>query len=82
MMNVAIRPEHQRYIEEQVRAGRYGSADDAVADALERLRTDDAEPTSEDIAAIREGLDQLNRGEGRPWDEVRGELVTKFGLKG
>jgi len=32
----------------------------------------------QDLAAIDEGLAQANRGEGRPWDNVREELRAKY----
>ena len=32
----------------------------------------------EDLAAIEEGLAELRRGEGRPWEEVRAELRAKY----
>ncbi|HTE17619.1 MAG TPA: hypothetical protein VK689_04465 [Armatimonadota bacterium] len=41
---------------------------------LERLRA------AEDLAAIREGLAQADRGEGRPAADVFAELKRKHGL--
>lgn len=78
-MTIALKPEHERFITDQVTAGRFGSAEDAVAEALDRLMGE-AEPTAEDLAAVREGLDQLGRGEGVPWERARPQLVGKYGL--
>ena len=75
-MNVTLKPEHARLIDEQVKAGRFDSPDAAVAEAIERLAAD-VEPDAEDLAAVREGLEQLRGGEGMPWDEVRARLVSR-----
>ncbi len=68
-------------IEEQVKAGRYDSAEAAINAAVSRLRTEDEllgqELDEEDLTAINEGLSQLERGEGRPWEEVRAELSAR-----
>ena len=84
-MNISIEPELAKFIEEQVRAGRYGSADAAVNAAVSRLKAEEElladDLDDEDVAAIEEGLAQLNRGEGRPWEEVRAELKARFSIR-
>ena len=80
-MSIALKPRHEQFIAEQVQAGRFGSVDDVVAEALDRLMAE-TEPTADDLAAVRQGLDQLDRGEGVPWDQARLGLVAKYGLKG
>jgi antitoxin ParD1/3/4 len=81
-MNISIEPDLARFIEEQVRSGRYDSADAAVNAAVSRLKAEEElladEPDDDDVAAIEEGLAQLDRGEGRPWEDVRAELKAKF----
>ena len=47
---------------------------EAYQDLLDRLRE------AEDLAAVREGLAQADRDEGRPADEVFAELKAKYGL--
>jgi antitoxin ParD1/3/4 len=81
-MNLTLKPEDQRFLDEQVKSGRFSSPEDAVAEAIDRLRwEDDITPTPEDLAAVREGLAQLDRGEGIPWEKVRRELNEKYGLE-
>lgn len=81
-MNVQLRPELARFIEEQVRTGRFPSVEDAVNAAVARLREEEellsGEVDEEDLAAIDEGLAQADRGEVRPWAEVREELRAKY----
>lgn len=81
-MNVRVDPDLQAFIDMQVHAGRYSSADEAIDDALSRLRAEHEllreELDEEDVAAIEEGLSQLGRGEGRAWNEVRAELKARY----
>jgi antitoxin ParD1/3/4 len=65
-MNVSLSPEMQRFIDENVRSGRYASSDDVVRSALSLLQTQD-DLTTEDIEELREALApaiaQADRGE-------------------
>ena len=69
-MNVSIEPELARFIEDQVREGRYDSPAAAVNAAVSRAKAEaellSGELDDDDLAAIEEGLAQLKRGEGRP----------------
>lgn len=78
-MSVDLKPEHEQFFAEQVTAGRFGSAEDAVSEAMDLLMGE-IEPTAEDVAAVREGLDQIARGEGIPWEQARPQLVSKHHL--
>ena len=81
-MNVSLRSGLAKFISEQVSAGRFDSADAAVNAAVARFKAEQEllaeELDDEDLAAIEEGLAQLNRGDSRPWQEVRAELKAKF----
>jgi Arc/MetJ-type ribon-helix-helix transcriptional regulator len=81
-MNVVLSPETQRLLEERMKKGKFTSADDAVRVALQTLDQLEADDMDDDtLAAIEEGLAQANRGEGRPWDDVKAELRSKYDLK-
>ena len=81
-MNVSLKPELAKFIEDQVSAGRFGSADDAVNAVVARYVAEQEllaeELDDDDVAALEEGLSQLDRGEGRPWEQVRAELQAKY----
>lgn len=81
-MNVQLKPELRQFIDDQVKAGRYDSPDAAINDAVSRLRTEDGllaqDLDDEDLAAIEQGLSQLNRAEGRPWEDTREELKRRY----
>ena len=81
-MQILLTPEIARFIEEQVRSGRFDSPDAAVNAAVARLQMEEdllaGELDDEDFGTIEEGLAQLNRGEGRPWEEVRAAIQSKY----
>ena len=70
-MTIALSPEMERFVEEKIRSGQYPSADQVIDGALAALR--DAESLTpravEELRRdIRVGIDQLDRGLGKPWD--------------
>jgi putative addiction module CopG family antidote len=64
IMNVAIPPEFEAFAREQVAAGRYSSEAEAVADALKQYLAD----REALLALVDPAIEQLDRGEGRPFD--------------
>lgn len=81
-MNISLGPETQRLLEEQMKKHGYATPEDAVRVALERMDQEVGETfeemDAETRSAIEEGIAQAERGEVRPWDEVRGELRARF----
>jgi len=81
-MQVTLNPEDQRYIEEQVRAGRYGSVEDFLAAAVARVRqTDrvgDFEPGELDTL-IAQAEEEFARGEAHSMEEVRAHFSKRVG---
>lgn len=77
-MGISLRPETQKLIEDRMRRDGYTTADEVVLAALESL-DQHVEPLldEETVRAIEEGEAQLERGEGRPWEEVREELKAR-----
>jgi|SRR5690242_813828 len=81
-MNVVLSPQTQTLLEERMRKNGYSNPDDAVRAALETLNEVEAASVgpldSQTIAAIEEGEAQLDRGEGRSWEELKAELQGKY----
>ena len=81
-MNITLSPELQKRIAAKVQHGDIGSADALVEHAL-NFYLDfeeggmDEEEFLETKAAIDEALEQANRGEGRPAEQVFAELRAK-----
>lgn len=79
-MSITLSAELQAFIDEQVRSGAFPSPDAAVAEAVRQMKE-----REEKLAwlrrEVRVGIDQLDRGEGRPWDvrEPKAKLREKYG---
>ena len=72
-MNVSLTPELERRIADRVDSGLYSTASEVVRDALRRLFDADEERArliAKLNAELQEGIDELDRGEGIPGDEV------------
>jgi putative addiction module CopG family antidote len=78
-MTIPLRPELKRFVNEQVKAGKYRSAADVVEEALTRLMLeppDDFEP-GELNEMIAEGEASLARDGGQSLEEVFGRLARR-----
>ena len=77
-MTIQLKPEHEHRIAEAVRSGAYSSFDDVIDRALEVLHEQDewlmAHREAND-AKIRTGIEELERGEGIPEDELDAYLA-------
>jgi Arc/MetJ-type ribon-helix-helix transcriptional regulator len=64
-MDVQLRPELQKFLDEQVRQGHFASHAEAVEAGVARLMLDpEADDLDEqDVEQIRRSLDQMRRGE-------------------
>jgi Arc/MetJ-type ribon-helix-helix transcriptional regulator len=81
-MNISLSPQTQKLLEEQMRKGRFATPDEAMQTALRALDgstgEDYADLDSETRDAIEQAEAEYDRGEGRPWEEVREELLARF----
>ena len=75
-MNVPIKPEFEKFIEEQVKAGKFASPAAVLEAGLERLMFDELD--EQDLAAIEESRSQIARGEDMDWREVSARLRSKY----
>jgi antitoxin ParD1/3/4 len=81
-MNVSLNPKLARFVEEQLKAGKYSSPEDVVNAGLARLQTEQ-ELSAEDVTHLRGelavGIDQADRGELEPWDagEIHAEVERR-----
>jgi Arc/MetJ-type ribon-helix-helix transcriptional regulator len=83
-MNITLKPDIQKRIEERLRRGEFESAEAVVEQAL-TLFLDFEEEMSEaefldSRAAIDEALDQAKRGEGVTLEEFENDMRTKYGI--
>jgi antitoxin ParD1/3/4 len=62
-MHVNLSPEMEGFIKSKVSSGFYGNATEVIRDAIRRMQAEESR-TAAWQAAIKQGDDQLNRGEG------------------
>ncbi len=76
-MAYAFPPNVRQLIEEAENFGEYDSEDDVLRDALSALIRQ-----KKDLAAIREGIADMNAGRFRPIAEVDAEIRGSLGFAG
>jgi Arc/MetJ-type ribon-helix-helix transcriptional regulator len=76
-MTIHLKPDQEHRIAEAVRSGAYGSPDEVIDRALEVLHEHDEWLTANRHAIdakIHRGIEELDRGEGIPEDELDAHL--------
>jgi Arc/MetJ-type ribon-helix-helix transcriptional regulator len=81
-MNISISDQTQRLLEDRMKKGGFRSPDEALRIALETMEEVEGvsieELDPETQAAIERAEAEADRGEGRPWEEVREELRALY----
>jgi antitoxin ParD1/3/4 len=70
-VTITLKDEDQHFIEAAMKTGRYVTESEAVADAISELRAREElhqARFAEFRAKVKDGLDQLDRGEGIDWN--------------
>ena len=81
-MKLQLTPELERFIDQQVKAGRFASPDEVVEAGLARLMLD-PEPEALDPAEVEEvraSLKEMTRGEVVDWKKHSADVRKRFGL--
>ena len=73
----ALPEELQQFVDHEIASGRYHSADDLVVAGLRLLQHDRQEAAE----AIKEGLAEMERGEGIPLEDVIANIRKKYDLR-
>jgi len=78
-MNVQLKPELEKFVDDQVKEGHFASPNDVVEAGLARLMLDPPpdELDSQDIAELSESLRQMRGGEVIDWNELSARLRRK-----
>ena len=78
-MNITLKPELQRFVDEQVKAGIFATAEDVIEAGLGRLRGDDFGDflPGEMDALIEVAEAQFSGGDGHTLDEARRHFRSK-----
>ncbi|HEX6961339.1 MAG TPA: type II toxin-antitoxin system ParD family antitoxin [Lacipirellula sp.] len=74
-MNLQVPADIEASVRAFVASGRYGDEVEVLRKALAVL-----DHYEQDVAAIQEGIDDMEAGRYRPWEDVKAELDAKFGF--
>lgn len=78
-MNIQLPPDQQKWLEEQVKAGRFATLDEAIAAAVDDLRVSQID---DDLSwakpYVDEALEQVRRGEVMPGEEFFERMRAKL----
>lgn len=77
-MTITLLPEQERLVSDALRSGSYRSAEEVIQRALEMLHAQEQwllENRAAIDAKIRRGIEQLDRGEGIPEEELDSHLA-------
>ena len=76
-MSIQLTKEHEDWLLGQVAAGRFSSLEEAVAEAIDGLKSD-----GDDLAwakpLVEEGVAELDRGEAIPAEEVFARIEARL----
>jgi putative addiction module CopG family antidote len=79
-MNITLKPELQRFIDDQVQSGRFSTPSEVLEAGLARLMLDPLadDLDAEDLEAIEESERQIAAGQDLDWKQVSAELRRKY----
>ena len=80
-MEITLSPEDKQMLDEKIANGRFSSADQAIAVALELLRRREELSLEEERRIVQVGIDQIERGEYRTIDSRREMEVFIEGIR-
>ena len=74
-------PEHrEQFVRDLVQSGRYPSEAEVIDKAVRLLQEQEEAEQSRVLEGIRQGLEEMKAGRGRPADEVFAEIRREFNL--
>ena len=81
-MSIKLTPELEEFVQQELAAGEYRSAEEVVSEALRLLRKKREFDALK--AEVQIGLDQVARGEVGPWDPeaVQEEIRRRMRVRG
>jgi antitoxin ParD1/3/4 len=80
IMNVQPPADLEQFVQAKVRSGRFSSPAEALIAALRLLRQQEEAEEARVVEGIRQGLDDMHAGRGRPAEEVFSDIRRDFNL--
>ncbi len=79
-MNAHLPADLEQFVQDQVQRGRFSSHDEAITAAVRLLRQQEEAEEARTLEGIRQGLEDMKAGRGRPAEEVFGDIRREFKL--
>ena len=81
-MTIKLKPDVQKFVEEQVKAGRFRSTDEVLEEAVERMMLESEEDLDDaTIAAINRAEAQIDAGEGIDFDQFAADMRKRINAR-
>ena len=74
-------PRLERFIESQVKSGHFPDRESVVLDAVARMMEEEISLTAEDLAEIKRGDEEIERGEFVEYRDFAARMRKQFGIK-
>jgi antitoxin ParD1/3/4 len=79
-MNTQLPPDLEQFVQAKVRSGRFNSPDEVIAAGVRLLRQHEEAEETLALEGIRQGLEDMHAGRGRPAEEVFADIRREFSL--
>ena len=79
-MSTHLPADLEQFVEAKVRSGRFASPDEVIAAGVRLLRQQEEAEEARVLEGIRQGLDDMRAGRGRPAEEVFAEFRRELNL--
>jgi putative addiction module CopG family antidote len=79
-MNSHLPADFEQFVQSKVQSCRFKSSDEAITAVVRLLRQQEEAEEARVLEGIRQGLDHVRAGRGRPAEEVFAEIRREFDL--
>ncbi len=79
-MTLHLPADLRRFVQDEVRSGRFTSEEDAIAAGLRLLRQRQEAENARTLEGIGQGIQEIKAGKGRPAEEVFADIRCEFNL--
>lgn len=79
-MNTHLPADLEQFVQAKVRSGRFTSPEEVIAAGVRLLREREEADEARVLEGVRQGLDDMHAGRGRPAEEVFADIRREFSL--
>lgn len=79
-MHTHLPADLEQFVQAKVRSGRFSSPEEAITAAVRLLRRQEEAEEARVLEGIRQGLEDVRAGRGRPAEEVFADIRHEFDL--